>query len=156
MDKFFERYEELVISNHHLKHEVKDLQREIIDLRAEIFSLKRELCEVKEEAQEPDDSVIASAAEQAYIRAIERTAEDRKNSSDVVYAAKETRTATGCTAKQAKEAVDLAKRNYEVKLKAEQDAPAQAQVQPPAQTAKVPHINIPGLPPEIIANYLRK
>ena len=151
MEKFFERYEELVIANHHLKHEVKDLHREIIDLRAEIFSLKKELCQVKEEADQPDDSMIASAAEQAYARAVGRSPEDRKALSDIAYASKETRTETSCTAKQAKEAVDLAKRNYELKLKPEQEA----QAQPPIpQASKAMHM--PGLPPEFINNILRK
>lgn len=152
MEKFFERYEELVLANHHLKHEVKDLQREIIDLRAEIFSLKKELCQVKEEADQPDDSMIASAAEQAYARAVGRSPEDRKALSDIAYASKETRTETSCTAKQAKEAVDLAKRNYELMLKSEQEMHAQSQM----QASKMAQMNIPGVPPEILATIMRK
>lgn len=150
MEKFFERYEELVIANHHLKHEVKDLQREIIDLRAEIFTLKKELCEVKEkeDTQEPDEELIVSTAEQAYVRALQRSPEDRKASSDTVYAVKETRTSTGCTAKQAKEAVEVAKRNHELTLKSEQEAQAQA--------SKMVQMNIPGVPPEILATIMRK
>jgi len=164
MDKFFERYEELVIQNHHLKHDLKDVQRELIELRAEVHDLKNQLCccqqkldsakdkiqDLKEEVK-PDMEVVNAAAEQAYLRAISRSPEDRKQTSDFTEAVRETKSLTKCSLKAAKDAVELAKKNYELK-KAES-----ASVDAGANTQNFPlGIIPPGLTPEAFSAMIRK